>query len=465
MIDIESLKVTDFIDLKLLQQFQDSFSKSMDIATVVVDRDGKPVTNPSSFTDICKTIIPTCSNGNIKCQEAHRKGGEMAAKIGKPYIYKCHAGLIDFAAPILVDGIHIGTVLGGQVLTKSPETESYSELISKLNLDEEQFENSLKDIKILDKEKLLSAAEALFIMANALSKIGYESLRLKLNSEKLKDEVVNKNILLEKSQNKNISLARTFSVMSHELKTPINIIFSALQLLEAQYESNSYISDSKLFCKYSKIMKQNCYRLVRLINNLIDMNKIENGFYKLKLVNSDIIKTIEDITLSVVQFANFKNIDIVFDTDVEEKMTAYDPEKIERIMLNILSNAIKYTESNGLIQVNIYDKVDFLLISIKDSGIGIPEHMHKKIFENYIQVEDSIEKKPEGSGIGLSLVKSLVEMHKGKISVKSEVGIGSEFIIELPITYVENSENCENESIHTRDYVEKIQIEFSDIYQ
>ncbi|MBL4935861.1 PAS domain-containing sensor histidine kinase [Clostridium sp. YIM B02515] len=249
-----------------------------------------------------------------------------------------------------------------------------------------------------------------------------------------------------------------FSTISHELKTPLNIIFGSVQLLE-KLDTPIHLK------KYLKIMKQNCYRLIRLINNLIDINRIEVGFYKLQLKNYDIVKIIEDITLSVVEYTNSKGIELIFDTDVEEKIIACDAEKLERVILNLLSNAIKFTEPGGEIQVNMYDKEDIIIISIKDTGSGIPNEMLDKIFETFRQVDSSLRRKAEGSGIGLSLAKSLIEMHNGKISVKSEYGKGSEFIIELPVKLIANEDAVITRSINdSNNKIETVNIEFSDIY-
>jgi len=139
---------------------------------------------------------------------------------------------------------------------------------------------------------------------------------------------------------------------------------------------------------------------------------------------------------------------------------------IERIILNLLSNAIKFTPDNGSIFVNIYFHEHEVLISIKDTGIGIDNAMQNLIFDRFIQVDKSISRINEGSGIGLSLVKSLVEMHNGKISVLSDLGQGSEFIIALPNIQIKDSVN-KIEIFNVNDSkknIEMINLEFSDIY-
>lgn len=257
-----------------------------------------------------------------------------------------------------------------------------------------------------------------------------------------------------------------FANISHELRTPVNVIFSALQLIsckmvnlkEANYNLEQYE-------KNINIMRQNCFRLVRLINNLIDVTKIDSGYLNLNLVNCDIINIVEDITQSVAQYIDTKGLTLIFDTEVEEKIMACDPEKIERVMLNLISNAVKFTKSGGHVFVNVKDKVDSIVISVKDTGRGIPKEKQEIIFERFMQVDKSLARQNEGSGIGLSLVKSLVEMHKGTIRVESKVDKGSEFFVELPVGILEGIENIEDTSNYIiQDNVEKINIEFSDIY-
>ncbi|MBU3170389.1 sensor histidine kinase [Clostridium estertheticum] len=464
MINKARLKITDILDVELLQKLQDNFSKNMDIASVIVDINGNPVTKPSRFTNFCTNFIQNSVLGNNKCSASHRKCGEGAAKSAKPYICTCHAGLIDFAAPILVNGEHIGTILGGQFLIKKPSASDFKNIIKEPTTSENRFLEALSEINVIEEQKLKLAVETVFIIANSISQMGYEKLNLKLDAKKMESSILDQNRLLEESRKCNMDQSEMFSSMSHELKTPLNIIFSALQLLESKYDTKSVVPDYEMFSKYSKVMKQNCYRLIRLINNLIDMNKIELGFFKLELANGNIVKTIEDITLSVVTYAKAKKISIVFDTDIEEKITSFDSGKLERIMLNILSNAIKFTEADGIINVNIYDNENYILIKIKDTGIGIPQNMLNKIFNTYIQVDDSLRGTVEGNGIGLSLVKSLVEMHGGDISVKSEMGVGSEFSIKLPIKLIESQMSHRNKNYNINDPIEKIKIEFSDIF-
>lgn len=256
-----------------------------------------------------------------------------------------------------------------------------------------------------------------------------------------------------------------FSNMSHELKTPLNVISSTVQLLRSLDESRSLGDDRIKY--YFTIMNQNSLRLLRLINNIIDSTKINGGYLNLNLVNDNIVYVVEELVQSVADFVQSKGINIIFDTEVEEKIIAFDEEKIERIILNLLSNAVKFTDTKGSIFVNVYDKDDFVEISVRDTGIGIPQDKLNFIFKRFAQVDKSITRKKEGSGIGLALVKSLVEIHGGTIRVKSELGKGSEFTITLPVKAM-NTQELENNIISEESseskYKEKLEMEFSDIY-
>ena len=192
--------------------------------------------------------------------------------------------------------------------------------------------------------------------------------------------------------------------------------------------------------------------------------RLDTGFFEINLQNHNIIQVVEEITLSVAAYIENKGISLVFDTDVEEKFIAVDAEKIERIILNLLSIAVKFTKENGMIQVNIHDKGDEIEISVKDTGIGIPKEKLDSIFERFRQVNSSLPRDNEGSGIGLSLTKNLVELHGGKIKVSSELDKGSEFIIELPCRTVSEEINKKSFVYTNQNRVERIRIEFSDIY-
>lgn len=274
------------------------------------------------------------------------------------------------------------------------------------------------------------------------------------------------NILLVEQLKKNNETKGMFITnISHELRTPLNILLSNAQLAKLYLQNDEELDKGKLLKKVDMQIR-NCNRLLRLVNNFIDLNRIGSNFFELKPVNCNIVEIVEAITTSIVEYAGTKGIELVFDTEEEEIMLACDLDCIERIILNLLSNAIKFTPREGSILVDLKRNNDCAHIRIKDTGIGISKDKLNYIFERFRQVDSLTARKNEGSGIGLTLVKLLTEMHGGRVYVNSEYGEGSEFVVELPINLkgiddavLERASNPSNEDI-----IQRIQLEFSDIY-
>lgn len=253
-----------------------------------------------------------------------------------------------------------------------------------------------------------------------------------------------------------------FANISHELKTPLNVIYSAIQLFR-MYGREGSLDDKKDYInKYIDTIIQNCCRLSKLINNIVDLSKIEAGFYELNKENKNIVESVENTVMSVIEYSEARGIKIVFDTDVEEKVIAFDPEKIERVMLNLISNAIKFSDAGDEINVYICDKNNVIEISVKDKGVGIDKKNISQIFERYRQADKTFSRNAEGTGIGLSIVKALVELHGGNVTVESELGKGSRFIVKLPAERIEEKDISPNNNIMLNSK-HMVRIELSDI--
>lgn len=267
----------------------------------------------------------------------------------------------------------------------------------------------------------------------------------------------------EKAEKVLLSKSEFIANMSHELRTPINVIFGAIQLFELYMNSGSEFTKDKIG-QHLASMKQNCMRLLKLANNLIDTTKIDSGFYEPIFTKSNIVEVIGSITKSVTDYAIHKNIKLTFEASVNEIFIICDEDMIERIMLNLISNAIKFTKDSIHIQVCKSDSN--LIISIKDNGIGIEKDEQGMVFERYKQASRPLSRQGEGSGIGLALSKALANMHGGNITVQSEYGNGCEFRVELPLLdqmdngdlRIEERQNRQADSFMT-----KIEVEFSDI--
>lgn len=254
-----------------------------------------------------------------------------------------------------------------------------------------------------------------------------------------------------------------FSSISHEFKTPLNVIMGAIQIIEL-YTSNGVISDPEnKLDKYLNTMKQNAYRLLRLINNIIDLSRIDSRYLELESHNYDIASMLEGIIASIEIYSKAKAVSIKLNKECDKILLSCDADKIEKIILNLLSNALKFTNENGNIEVNIGLREDKVYMSVKDDGVGIPKDKLDFIFKRFRQVDRSFTRNREGSGIGLSLVKALVEMHDGNITVESEYGEGSKFVVELPAVVLENETDRKFYMQFEDSREERIRIALSDI--
>lgn len=283
-----------------------------------------------------------------------------------------------------------------------------------------------------------------------------------------------KEIIKAKDKAEEINRLKSYFIsnISHELKTPINVILCAAQLLESKRVDNYNINNKN---NTIDIIKDNSYRLIRLINNIIDVEKGEVEELTLNLKKDNLVSLIEDIVTSVIPYAKRKELNLIFDTEEEEIIMDMDIEKIERIILNLLSNAIKFSNENGNIYIRIMLNNDDVDIVVEDEGIGISKDDIPYIFDKFIQVDNTFNRKNEGSGIGLAIVKSFIEIHNGKIMVESQVGKGTKFIVKLP-KIINNEDTTADSHIYKSSFSEKniidelrsikcrVKKELSDIY-
>lgn len=276
-----------------------------------------------------------------------------------------------------------------------------------------------------------------------------------------------KTILLEEKIQQEKFKNQFLSNISHEFKTPLNILLSAIQLQLSQYNhmSNSEKENNNNY-KQLHVMRQNSYRLLRLVNNLIDITKIDSHYIKLKKQNLNLVYFVEDIVDSSYEHITEMNRSITFDTSDEEIVLGFDPNAMERIILNLISNSVKFTECGGKILVKVSSNYEEkkAYISVKDDGIGISEEAADIVFDRFSQVDDLLTRRSEGSGIGLAIVKSFTELHGGEVFLNKDLDKGTEITIGLPIKKVDSSEeqSFQDKVLDSRD--KRFEIEFSDIY-
>jgi len=196
-LDMDVLEIKDIIDIKLLQKFQDNFAFAMNCASVTVDKDGNPVTNPSSYTRFCDNFVHSTKKGDDRCAASHKRMGEEAARTGKPFVGACHAGLIDFAAPIIIEGKLIGTVLGGQMLEDSPKEHDFIRIAKEIDVDSDSIVEAVHEVNIVAMKQIEAAADVLFIVVNSIAKNGYNQIQLDTLSKRLSNNFMQVSATIE----------------------------------------------------------------------------------------------------------------------------------------------------------------------------------------------------------------------------------------------------------------------------
>lgn len=310
--------------------------------------------------------------------------------------------------------------------------------------------------------------EELALMKGVAAQVSVAMNRIRM-AESLK---IQQQQYLEIEKEKNLALLKVIdmkdeflSLISHEFKTPLTVINSAIQAINLICK-NELSDKTKGFLQK---INQNSNRQLKLVNNLLDITRANAGHLKLNLKNIDIIPLTRSITESISTFAENKGIKLSFSSTLGKKIIGIDEEKYERILLNLLSNAVKFTPKGKSISVNVSQKIVNrkckVCVQVRDKGVGIPLDKKELIFERFGQVDNSLTRQAEGTGIGLYLVKMLVEMMCGEITLESIVGKGSTFSILLPTTKVKDTATEQMiQEISCNRLIQATTIEFSDVY-
>lgn len=260
-------------------------------------------------------------------------------------------------------------------------------------------------------------------------------------------------------------------LITHEFKTPMAVINLALQAIDSLCKGEV----TERVGRYINTIKINSNRQLRLVNNLLDVTRINTGNIKICRYNCDIVYVTRAIVSSFELYARQKNVNLNFTLTFSKKEIYLDEEKFERIMLNLLSNALKFTPNGKcitvLLSVKKYKNKNYINVSVKDEGIGIPVDKQKKIFERFGQADTSLSRQAEGTGLGLHLVTLLVNALEGEITLESEIGKGSTFTVLLPVIKSLALEEAAASSELNNQFisgdsriVQAVSIEFSDLY-
>jgi DNA-binding response OmpR family regulator/nitrogen-specific signal transduction histidine kinase len=273
---------------------------------------------------------------------------------------------------------------------------------------------------------------------------------------RLKNELKIERLQRKKTKELNEMKMRFFTNISHEIRTPLTLILGPIQELIESGEGSMTIRE------HLRNINKNANRLLTLVNQLLEFRKQESGFTKLQIAKADIVKFISEVILSFKELAHRRNIDFNFIHDPEVIAVWYDSSQLEKVFFNLLSNAFKFTSNGGMIEVMATKSDDKVKIVVTDNGKGISKDDLPFIFDRFHKFNKDYSGNYLGSGIGLALVKGIIDLHKGSIQVESELNTFTKFTIELPlgmkhfkdeeiITDYKDSEDASHYIIHSQD--------------
>lgn len=417
------LHLNDLIDTALLQKVQDAFSDMTGLAALTTDENGVAVTQGSNFSDFCMKYTRESSLGCSRCEQCDKFGAEMALEQGKSIVYFCHAGLMDFAAPIIVQNQLVGCFIGGQVLTAPPKPDQIKQYADEIGVNPEEYLEAAKRVNIMEQEKIDNAAKFLYVFADILSDITY-SRHLVFQANKELGQSINM---------KSDFLAN----MSHEIRTPMNAVIGMADMALRENLPNvarEYINQIKIAGK----------SLLTIINDILDFSKIESGKMDINLEEYEPMSIINDVSNLVMTRLRDKDVELILDIspDLPYKLLG-DSIRIKQIILNLANNAAKFTHHGRVALKMEYTKISDeeieLCVSIEDTGIGIKPEDMDKLFQSFSQVDSKRNRNIEGTGLGLAICKQLLTLMNGNISVESEYNKGSNFSFVIPQKIVDST--------------------------
>lgn len=422
-IEKDELKLSDLIDKEILQRIQDGFSDMSGMAALTTEANGKPVTSGSHFSDFCMKYTRGSKLGCARCEQCDSRGASLALERGESVVYFCHAGLMDFAAPIMAEDKMIGCFIGGQVLTELPDLAQVRKIAAEIGVDEEEYVEAVEKVTVIEQKKIDSAAKFLHLIADVLSEMAYHKyLVLQANKE------------LERSSNmKSDFLAN----MSHEIRTPMNAVIGMAEMaLREQLPpmAKNYINQ----------IKEAGRSLLTIINDILDFSKIESGKMDISEDEYELMSMVYDVANLVMARLKEKDVELIVDIvpDLPNKLYG-DSIRMKQILLNLVNNAVKFTSQGRIIMKVDYTKTAYdqieLDVSVEDTGIGVKKEDLGKLFQSFQQVDSKRNRNIEGTGLGLAISKRLLTLMGGSIWVESEYGKGSRFSFALPQKIVDES--------------------------
>ncbi|HAV00521.1 MAG TPA: hypothetical protein DCW47_04940 [Lachnospiraceae bacterium] len=417
---MSTIALSDLIPVDILQEFQDAFSEFSGMASIITDNNGQPITTGSGFSAFCMELTRNSEKGRKNCELCDRQGAIMTLQNGNSSVYRCHAGIMDFAAPIMLNGEFIGSFIAGQVLLQAPDEEMLKQKALEYGIDPEAYIEAARKVRLVEEADIEKAAAFLTRAASVFSKIAYQRYLIVQKNQSVEDT------------------ARTQS----EFLTRFSD-----DMVQSVRELFLYISDNGRERSMEEIQKNVDLLLARtmklgsIVEDSVEYVNAMNGIFELNESVYD-IRRIAELKLSeFIKRAEERNDSLSFNVDQSvPKLLMGDSGRIGTIIGKLIENSIRYTE-NAQVHLHISsEEISYstiLVIDVTDGGVGIEEKQAEYI-RNYMSSRGfSDTRDEEFEMLGFSLIGYCVNAMSGTIDLQSVLGKGTRFVIKLPQLKVE----------------------------
>ncbi len=417
-----SVRFEELFDLNDIQKFQNLFADATGVASIITRPDGTPITAPSNFCRLCSVLIRKTPEG---CRNCYRSD----AVIGRenpdgPIVQPClSGGLWDAGASVTVGGRHIANWLIGQVRNESQDEETALEYAREIGIDEEVYREAFREVPIMSREQFERVAQTLFVIANQLSTLAYQNVQQARFISERKTAETEREALIAELETKNAELERFSYTVSHDLKAPLITIKGYIGILaEDLQEGNKEdtLDDLGRIARAADTMGL-------LLQDLLELSRIG------RIVNPPTEVAVDRLARQAVEAIAGPIAERGLRVEIEPGLPValVDEQRLAEVIQNLVENAIKYAgdRPDPVVRIRAEESGNMVLVSVEDNGLGISPKYHERIFGLF----DQLDSKSDGTGIGLAIVKRIIEVHGGRIWVESEGDeTGAKFCFTIP---------------------------------